>query len=130
MSGKVAVCSICPEENQQIEAIIKLQEEKRAVIHGTVIDCKGRPVVDAVVKLLQIVDGCKLPVPLTHAFTDEYGQFLLGPLCPNRRYILKVYKDNVRIKCMPLDVDCYDGECIGVDPCKPHDKCNDKGCRY
>ena len=75
MSGKVAVCSVCPKKNQQIEAVIKLPEERRAVIHGTVLDANGNPVADAVVKLLQIVDCCKLPVPLTHTFTDQYGQF-------------------------------------------------------
>ncbi|MBE6048384.1 MAG: carboxypeptidase regulatory-like domain-containing protein [Clostridium sp.] len=122
MSGKCAVCSVCPGENEQIEAVIKLKNEKRAVIHGTVLDCNGNPVADAVVKLLQIVDGCKLPYPLTHTFTDKYGQFLLGPLCPNKKYMLKVYKDNIKVKYMPLDVDCYEGKCIGIDSnsCKEH----------
>jgi hypothetical protein len=122
MSGKVAVCTVCPKENQQIEAIIKLPVEKRSVIHGTVLDANGNPVADAVVKLLQVVDGCKLPCPLTHTFTDQYGQFLLGPLCPNVKYMLKVYKDNIKIKYLPLDVDCYDGKCIGVKHCPPRDK--------
>lgn len=115
MSGKVAVCSVCPKENQQIEAVIKLPVEKRACIHGTVLDANGNPVSDAVVKLLQVVDGCKLPCPLTHTFTDQYGQFLLGPLCPNRKYMLKIYKDNIQVKYMPLDVSCYEGKCIGIN---------------
>ncbi len=132
MSGKVAVCSVCPKENQQIEAVIKLPKEKRAVIHGTVLDCNGCPVADAVVKLLQVVDGCKLPCPLTHTFTDQYGQFLLGPLCPNKKYRLKVYKDNIQVKYMPLDVDCYEGKCIGIntncgEKCDSH-KCNEDKC--
>lgn len=37
MSGKVAVCSVCPRENQQIEAVIKLPVERRAVIHLSLI---------------------------------------------------------------------------------------------
>lgn len=127
MSGKVAVCSVCPQENQQIEAVIKLQKERRAVIHGTVVDSNGNPVADAVVKLLQIVEGCKLPCPLTHTFTDQYGQFLLGPLCPNRKYMLKVYKDNIQVKYVPLNVNCYDGKCIGVDPTASNGRDND-GC--
>ncbi len=122
MSGKCAVCSVCPGENEQIEAVIKLEKERRAVIHGTVLDANGNPVADAVVKLLQIVDGCKLPYPLTHTFTDKYGQFLLGPLCPCKKYMLKVYKDNIKVKYMPLEADCYEGKCIGIDSncCKDH----------
>ena len=48
MSGKCAVCSVCPGENEQIEAVIKLQKERRAVIHGTVLDANGnmRPMND------------------------------------------------------------------------------------
>ncbi|MDD5795045.1 carboxypeptidase regulatory-like domain-containing protein [Clostridium sp. HCP1S3_B4] len=123
MSGKVAVCSVCPKKNQQIEAVIKLPEERRAVIHGTVLDANGNPVADAVVKLLQIVDCCKLPVPLTHTFTDQYGQFLLGPLCPDKKYMLKVYKDNIDMKYMPLDVSCYEGKCIGIKSKKNNCEC-------
>lgn len=121
MSGKTAVCSICPKKNQQIEAIIKLPEEDRAVLHGTVVDSCGNPVRDAVVKIFEIVDECRLPIPLTHTFTDEYGQFLLGPLCPCRKYMIKIYKDNIKIKYIPLEVSCYDGECIGAK-CEKHHK--------
>lgn len=129
MSGKCAVCSVCPKENEQIEAVIKLPTEERSVIHGTVIDANGCPVADAVVKLLEVVKGCKIPYPLTHTFTDQYGQFLLGPLCPNRKYMLKVYKESINVRCMPLDVQCYDGKCIGVQPscgCG----CNSNGCHH
>lgn len=125
MSGKCSVCSICPKENEQIEAVIKLPEERRAVIHGTVLDKNGNPVADAVVKLLQVVDGCKLPCPLTHTFTDQYGQFLLGPLCPCKKYMLKVYKDNIHVKYMPLDVSCYEGQCIGINANSCKDHCDD-----
>lgn len=128
MSGKIAVCSVCPRENQQIEAVIKLPVEKRAVIHGTVLDSNGNPVADAVVKLLQVVDGCKLPCPLTHTFTDQYGQFLLGPLCPNKQYMLKVYKDNIQVKYLPLAVNSYDGKCIGVDSNNTNSS-NNCGCK-
>lgn len=125
MSGKCAVCSICPKENEQIEAVIKLPEERRAVIHGTVLDENGNPVADAVVKLLQVVEGCKLPCPLTHTFTDQYGQFLLGPLCPCKKYMLKVYKDNINVKYVPLDVSCYEGKCIGINSNSCKDYCDD-----
>lgn len=136
MSGRIATSTFCSGCNEQIEAVVRLPEEDRSVIFGTVLDKCGNPVVDAVVKLLQVVDGCKYPYPLTHTFTDCFGQFLLGPLCPDSKYMLKIYKDNILVKYMPLDVECFDGECIGKEHCgckgdsksqgKSHGKCEKK----
>lgn len=113
MSGRIASCGIKTGCNEQIETVIKLPEEKRSVIFGTVLDSCGNPVVDAVVKLLKVVDGCKYPYPLTHTFTDNNGQFLLGPLCPNTKYMLKIYKDNIIIRyAHHLQPDSYEGKCI------------------
>ncbi len=129
MSGRISVCSICPRENEQIDAVIKLSKDRRSCIYGTVIDENGAAVPDAVVKLLQIT-GCgeKTPVPLTHTFTDKYGQFLLGPLCPCKKYMLKVYKDNITIRYAPLDVDCYEGSCIGVNATRNNSEEDSDGC--
>lgn len=112
MSGRIATSTFCTQCNEQIEAVVRLPKEDRSVIFGTVLDSCGNPVVDAVVKLLQVQEGCKYPYPLTHTFTDEYGQFLLGPLCPNTKYMLKIYKDNIVVKYMALEAESYDGECI------------------
>ena len=49
MSGRVSVCSICPKENEQIDAVIRISKEKRSVLYGRVVDECGRPVADAVV---------------------------------------------------------------------------------
>ena len=117
MSGRISVCSICPEENEQIDAVIKIEKEDRSAIYGTVEDEDGNPVAAAVVKLLQLCPKkCRglVPVPLTHTFTDEYGQFLLGPLCPRRRYMLKIYKDNISVRYEQLESSCYRGKCIGT----------------
>lgn len=123
MSGRIASCSVKTGCNEQIEAIIRLPEEKRSVIFGTVLDSCGNPVADAVVKLLQVVEGRRYPYPLTHTFTDENGQFLLGPLCPNTRYMLKIYKDNIVIRYAPLHADCYEGKCISM---ASESNCDDK----
>ncbi len=112
MSGRVSVCSICPKENEQIDAVIRINKERRSVIYGTILDECGDPVADAVVKLLQVCN--KGLVPLTHTFTDQFGQFLLGPLCPNQKYMLKIYKDNITIRYEPINASCYEGKCIGV----------------
>ena len=134
MSGRIASCGVKTGCNEQIEAVIRLPEEKRSVIFGTVLDSSGNPVVDAVVKLLQVVEGLKYPYPLTHTFTDDNGQFLLGPLCPDTKYMLKIYKDNIVIRYAPLQPDWFKGKCISRQTegnngdnsgCKPN--CN-SGC--
>ena len=132
MSGRVSVCSICPRENEQIDAVIRISKERRSALYGTILDECGEPVKDAVVKLLQVCN--KGIVPLTHTFTDQYGQFLLGPLCPNQKYMLKVYKDNISIRYEPISASCYEGKCIGVSGCncssnkKHHDYDDDCDC--
>jgi hypothetical protein len=93
-----------PEENEQIEAIIKVPKEPRSVIHGIVKDSKDKVVKDAVVKLFEIPNPscpCEL-IPLTHTFTDECGQFLFGPLSPRKHYIIKVWMNNVKIRQMVI----------------------------
>lgn len=128
MSGRVSVCSICPRENEQIDAVIKIGKERRSCIYGTVLDEDGQPVADAVVKLLQITNSGKGIVPLTHTFTDQYGQFLLGPLCPNQRYMLKVYKDNITLRYESVKTSCYEGKCIGVQGRNESDSGCNNGC--
>ena len=82
--------------NEQIEAVIKVPEEVRSVIHGIVKNFKGEFVKDAVVKLLEVehytLTKCKVK-PLTHTFTDECGQFLFGPLEPCKEYMIKIWYD-------------------------------------
>ena len=97
MSCRLGNCVFKTGCNEQIDATVKLPRETRSCIFGTVVDSAGLPVADAVVKLLQVVDKCEFPVPLTHTFTDDHGQFLLGPLCPNTTYMLKIFSDNTQI---------------------------------
>ena len=113
MSIRTDKFEFCTKENEQIDAIIKVYEEKNSVIHGLVVDCKNKPVKDAVVKLLEKIKtpyGIKL-IPLTHAFTDSCGQFIFGPLCPNKKYVLKVWYDNVSIRNICFDNSDCDEDC-------------------
>lgn len=128
MSGRITSCELKTGCNEQIEAIVRLPEEKRSVIFGTVLDCNRMPVADAVVKLLQVVDGCRYPYPLTHTFTDCHGQFLLGPLCPNTKYMLKIYKDNIVIKYTELETSSYNGKCIAKPEKHSGGQSNDCNC--
>lgn len=112
-----------PKENEQLELTVKLHKEPRSVIHGIVKDCDEHPIPDAVVKLFELInpsDPCSLK-PLTHAFTDECGQFIFGPLWPNKKYIIKVWKDHVKITPIIIKPTGVDEVC--VENCKP-DKIN------
>ncbi len=99
MGTNISKYTFIPKENEQIDAVIKIAEEPRSVIHGVVKDEKGRLVRDAVVKLFKSKDHgdhCIL-TPITHAFTDECGQFIFGPLIPGVKYVIKVWVNDVKI---------------------------------
>ena len=123
MGAKLVKFKLTPGENQQVEAIIKVPEERRSVIHGTVVDRFNKPVKDAVVKLLMLKDPNNPAsiCPITHTFTDEYGQFLFGPLCPNKAYILKVWFNDVTITPVVIHPDGCNDPCL-----VPDDKCTPK----
>lgn len=119
MGGRIVKFKVCPKENEQIEATIKIGSDKRSVIHGVVVNHCNKPVKDAVVKLL-IMEDPKDPselCPITHAFTDEFGQFLFGPLCPNKCYVIKVWYNEVCIRPIVVNPDPCDDECLDCPDC-------------
>jgi hypothetical protein len=99
---------------------IRIPEEKRAVIHGTVLCPNGCPAKGAVVKLFKVKkrdcdcdcddhdhdhdhDHCDLE-PIGHQFTDDCGQFLFPIDEPNHKYVVKatLFKPQSR----KVDCDC------------------------
>jgi hypothetical protein len=117
MGARLVKFDICPEENEQIEVIVNVPEEKRSVIHGIVKDWKGNVVKDAVVKLFQTTgnpENCLL-IPITHTFTDECGQFIFGPLCPKKKYTIKVWFHDVNIRELEISPVCLDNNCLSGD---------------
>lgn len=125
MGSRLVKFSFTPGENEQIEAVIKVPEERRSVIHGIVKDHKNRIVKDAVVKLFEVLNSHDENSfkPVTHTFTDECGQFLFGPLIACKHYVIKVWINNVKIReliihpddcCKPDSDDCqkpHTGDC-------------------
>lgn len=117
MGIKLTKFSVKTKENEQIDAIVKVTEERRSVIHGTVIGLDDKPVKDAVVKLLILKDPCNpySLCPVSHTFTDDCGQFLFGPLCPDQEYIIKVWYNAVNfadlvVRPIPCNEPCLDGK--------------------
>ncbi len=126
MGSRLVKFSFTPGENEQIETIIRVPEESRSVIHGVVKDHKNRNVQDAVVKLFEVLnpqEDCKLK-PITHAFTDECGQFLFGPLTACKQYVIKVWINNIKIRELIIRPDDF-GKPYD-DHCKP---CRNPGIR-
>ena len=83
---------------KQFDIDVTLPQDNRNVIYGTIKNCYKEPVKDAVVKLIEIVykEGHQKRVPVSHTFTDEYGEFVFGPLCPDKEYAIDIWVDDVR----------------------------------
>ena len=100
---------------KQYDLDIILPEDDREVIYGTVKDHHGRPIDDAVVKLVEVIrmDGREYRAPISHTFTDKEGDFTFGPLCPNRKYEIIIWANDVRHKRITVrpekDFDCLKG---------------------
>jgi protocatechuate 3,4-dioxygenase beta subunit len=110
---KLVKFNVVPDENEQIDAIIKMPKEPRSVIHGVVLDECNKPMKDAVVKLLkEYKHDAKRLEPITHTFTDEHGQFLFGPLCPHEKYVIKVWINHVKIREIIIKPENCSNDCI------------------
>ncbi len=86
------------ENGKEFDIDVKLPEDNRNVIFGIVKNCYNEPVENAVVKLIEIIYefGKKERLPVTHTFTDKHGEFVFGPLCPEREYALEIFVNDVK----------------------------------
>ena len=113
--------NICPVLNvdgvlatgKQFDLDITLPEDNRGVIYGIVKDCYQEPVCEAVVKLVEVVCECGKEErrPVSHTFTDKDGEFVFGPLCPNRFYEVEIWVDQVK-HCKVCTKVERDGNCL------------------
>ena len=118
---------------KQFDLDITLPEDNRDVIYGVVKNCFKEPVDNAVVKLVEVVyeHGKEERRPVGHTFTDKEGEFVFGPLCPDKYYEIQIWAD--RVKHSKICAKCkHEGNCLkGTDidcqkphkPCEEHDKC-------
>lgn len=113
MGSRMVKVAFVPGENEQIEAVIKLPKEPRSVIHGIVKNYNNQIVENAVVKLFQVENPhnpCSM-TPISHTFTDECGQFIFGPLCPGKQYVIKVWVNDIKFKELIVCPDDFDDGC-------------------
>ena len=101
------------ESGKQFDLEIVLPEDNRGVLFGIVTDCYKEPVKDAVVKLIEV--DCECGKEVTHTFTDKDGEFVFGPLCPDKKYEVQIFVD--RVKHVKVCSKCHrEGKCLkGVD---------------
>ncbi len=86
-----------PAKGEQVNAVIAPEAEARAAICGRVVDSRGRPVEDALVLLFRPQEG-EAPVLLARSATDDDGHFLFGPLEGDTLYLIKVFKNNLKLR--------------------------------
>ena len=110
------------EKGKQYDLDITIPEDNRNVIYGIIRDCYKEPIEDAVVKLIEVCfeHGHEERKPVSHTFTDKDGEFVFGPLCPDKRYEVQVWVNRVKHvkicksskrvgKCLKgVDLDCKD----------------------
>lgn len=72
------------ETGRNFDIEVALPNDNRDSVYGVIKDFQKEPVENAVVKLIEIRRGERRPV--AHTFTNEDGEFVFGPLCPDRRY--------------------------------------------
>ena len=105
------------ESGKQFDLEIVLPEDNRGVLFGIVKDCYKEPVKDAVVKLIEVDQECgkEERKPVTHTFTDKDGEFVFGPLCPDKKYEVQIFVN--RVKHVKVCSKCHrEGKCLkGVD---------------
>jgi hypothetical protein len=90
-----------PSKGEQIGTVITPEPDDRAVISGRVVDGKERPIEDAVLLLYRVNEGAP-PELLSRFCTDEDGQFIFGPLEGDRLYLIKAYKDGIKLRELEL----------------------------
>ncbi len=135
--------NVCPivdidglmECGKQFDLDITLPCDNREVIYGVVRDCFKEPVCDAVVKLVEVVceHGDEERLPVSHTFTNENGEFVFGPLCPNKTYAVEIWVNKVKhvklcVKCEHEGV-CLKGESLECEPCFPKKVCKQLDCK-
>ena len=102
---------------KQFDLDIMLPKDDRNVVYGIIRDYHKEPIKDAVVKLIEVDFECgkEIRKPVSHTFTDEDGEFVFGPLCPDRKYEIQVWVN--RVKHVKVCSKCTrEGKCLkGVD---------------
>jgi len=86
-----------PARGEQTEVTLSPAADERAAILGRVIDAKGAAVDGALVLLFSTGED-EPPALIARSCTDEDGHFIFGPIEPERLYLIKVFKNEVKLR--------------------------------
>lgn len=106
----------CCGKNQtgkQFDLELSIPEDNRAIVSGIIKDSNGCPIQDAVIKLIEVTKHDRKPV--SHTFSNNFGEFVFGPLCPFKSYSIEVWVTHVKhIKI--CEICSNEGNCLqGID---------------
>lgn len=91
-----------PGQGEQIETTVSMRQDSRSAIHGYVKAPDGEAYGDAAVMLFEAQERGD-PKLVSQMFTDEFGQFMFGPLDAGKLYLVKVFKNTVRVRELEND---------------------------
>lgn len=91
-----------PSKGEWIHTVVEPDEEYGSAIFGTVEE-KGKGVKDALVLLFR-TQGDKTGEMLSAVTTDSDGEFAFGPLSEGELYVIKVFKDSVKLRELEIKV--------------------------
>ena len=95
-----------PARGEQVETTISPAQDDAAAICGRIVDSRGDPVENALVLLFRAGGQQSDPPELTGRFiTDSDGHFLFGPLDGGTLYLIKVFKNNVKLRQLEIITD-------------------------
>ncbi|MEG1633962.1 MAG: carboxypeptidase-like regulatory domain-containing protein [Oscillospiraceae bacterium] len=86
-----------PLPGEQVQTDFRPQEEHSAAICGRVLDAGGAPVEGAIVLLFLPGEQDAL-ILISRFVTDEDGHFIFGPLSGGTLYLIKVFRDDVKLR--------------------------------
>ena len=88
---------IKPAEFEQIETVVRIKQETRPSLIGSVLDTESAPSKDAFVALFE-VNGENKDRLVATAYTDIDGKFIFGPLEAGKLYIIRINKNAEKIR--------------------------------
>jgi hypothetical protein len=100
--GAYAKLYIRPSQGEVIHTAVSPTEDKSCCVCGRVSD-NGKAVIGALA-LLYEAEGQQAKQLISAFVTDEDGEFAFGPLEHGQLYVIKVYKDSLKLRELEISV--------------------------